>query len=84
MNQKAFFIISTGFSIVRSCLRTDSGPLNEVIRLTAMKMRLKMKNRSRRYDIIKLRPGHRHRYTKYKRCLCIIMVISIKQHLNKM
>ena len=27
-----------------------------------MKMRLKMKNRSHRYDIIRPRPGHRHKY----------------------
>ena len=30
------------------------------------KMRLKMKNRSQRYDINRTRPRHGHRYTKYK------------------
>ena len=32
----------------------------------AMKMRLKMKNRSHIYDINGPRPGHGHKYTKYK------------------
>ena len=39
---------------------------NEVIWLMAMKMRLKMKNRSNIYDINGPRPGHGHKYTKYK------------------
>ena len=29
-----------------------------------MKMRLKMKNRSQRYDINRPRPWHEHKYTK--------------------
>ena len=48
-----------------------------------MKMRLKMKNRSRRYDINRPRRRHGHKYTKYKMCLDIMMVICIKQHLSK-
>ena len=46
----------------------------------AMKMRLKMKNGSHRYDTNRPRPKHWHRYTKYKMCLIIMMVIGIKQH----
>ena len=38
------------------------------------------KNRSQRYDINWSRP--RQRYTKFKMCLSIIMVICIKQHLS--
>ena len=45
-------------------------------------MRLKMKNRSHRYDINRPRPRHGHKYTKYKRCLSIMMAICIKQHLS--
>ena len=30
-----------------------------------MKMRLKMKNRSHRYDINRPRAGHEHKYAKY-------------------
>ena len=48
-----------------------------------MKMRLKIKNRSYRYDINRPRPRHGHKYTKYKMCLNIMMVICIKQHLSK-
>ena len=47
-----------------------------------MKLRLKMKNRSQRYDINRPRPRDGHKYTKYKMCLSIMMVICIKQHLS--
>ena len=47
-----------------------------------MKMRLKMKNRSKRYDINRPRRRHGHKYTKYKIYLDIMMVICIKQHLS--
>ena len=48
----------------------------------AMKMRLKIKNRLPRYDINRHRPRHEYKYTKYKMCLSIMMVICIKQHLR--
>ena len=41
-------------------------------------MRLKMKNRSQRYDINRSRPRHGHKYTKSKMCLGVMMVICIK------
>ena len=47
-----------------------------------MKMRLKMKNRSSRYDINRPRRGHGCKYTRYKICLDIMMIICIKQHLS--
>ena len=47
-----------------------------------VKMRLKMKHRSHKYDINRTRPRHGHKYTKYKMCLSIMMVICIKQHLG--
>ena len=56
--------------------------LNEDIWLMAKKMRLKMKNRSSRYDINRPRRWHGHKYTKYKICLDMMMVISIRQHLS--
>ena len=40
------------------------------------------KNESQRYDINWFRPRHGHKYTKYKMCLNIMMVIYIKQHLK--
>ena len=46
------------------------------------KMRLKMANRSQRYDIYRLRPKHGPKYTKYKMHLSILMVTCFKQHLS--
>ena len=56
--------------------------LNKVTYLTPMKMKVKIKNRSHRYDINWRRPRHGPQYTKYKMYLNIIMVICIKQHLS--
>ena len=39
--------------------------------LMTMKMGLKMKNRSHKYDINRPKPRHGHKYTKYKICLSI-------------
>ena len=47
-----------------------------------MKMKMKMKNRSDRYDINRPRSRHGHKYTKYKKCLNIMVVECIKQHLS--
>ena len=41
-----------------------------------------MKHRSQRYNINGPRPRLRHKYTKYKMCLSIMMFTCIKQHLN--
>ena len=46
-----------------------------------MKMRLKMKNKSQRYDINRPKSKHGCKYTKYEMYLVIIMVICIKQHI---
>ena len=45
-------------------------------------MRLKMENRSHRYDINRPRPRHEHKYAQYKMCHSTIMVICTKQHLS--
>ena len=45
-------------------------------------MRLKMKNRSPRYDINKTRSINGPKNTKYKMCPSIMMVICMKQHLR--
>ena len=47
-----------------------------------MKIRLKIKMRSYRYDANRPMPGHGHKYTKYKRSLSIMMVTCIKQQLT--
>ena len=48
----------------------------------SMKMRLKVKSRSHRYDLNRPSPKNGHKHTKYKMCLNIMMVICIKQHLS--
>ena len=56
--------------------------LNEVIWLITMKKMLKMKKRSHRYDINRPRPTNGHKYTKYKMCFSVMMVICIMKHPN--
>ena len=46
---------------------------NEIISLFIMKMRLKMKNRSSRYDINRLRSRHGYKYSHCRLCLSIMM-----------
>ena len=41
-----------------------------------------MKNRSHRYEINKTRLRRGRKYTKYKRCLSMMMVMCNKQHLS--
>ena len=50
-----------------------------IINIT-MKMRLKIKNRSHRYDINTPRRRQGHEYTKYKMFVSILMDTCIKQH----
>ena len=53
--------------------------LNEVILLMKLNMMLKMKYRC---DINRPNPRHGHKYTKYKMCFSIMVVLYVKQHLN--
>ena len=47
-----------------------------------MTLKMRQKNRLHRFDINRPRPKHGHIYTKYKMCIGMTMVISIKQHLG--
>ena len=47
-----------------------------------MRKMMKMKSRSHRYDINRPRPTNGSKYTKYKICLSIMMVLCIKEHTN--
>ena len=51
---------------------------NKIIWLIIMKV--KKKNRSHRYDINRHMSTHGLTYSKYKKCLSMIMLICIKQH----
>ena len=44
-------------------------------------MKIKMKNRSHRYDIKRPRSRYGHKYSNHK-CLSMIMLICMKQHLS--
>ena len=46
------------------------------------KNEVKMKNRSNRYDINRLKSRHGHKYGKYKECLTMMMLICIKHYLS--
>ena len=45
-------------------------------------MKLKVKNRSHRYDRNRPRSRHGHKYDKCKKCLSMMMVICIKLYLS--
>ena len=45
-------------------------------------MKVEMKNSSLRCDISRPRSRHEHKYSKYKRCLTMMSLICIKQHLS--
>ena len=55
---------------------------HEIIRVIMMKMKMKMKNGSHRYDKIRPKSRHGHKYSKYKKCLNMMMLLCIKQHLR--
>ena len=50
---------------------------HKIIRLTITKMEMKIKNKSYRYDINRLRSRHGHTYSKYKKCLSMMMARSL-------
>ena len=47
-----------------------------------MKMKMKIKNRSHRYDINRPKSTGRYKHNKYKKCFSVMMLICIKQHLS--
>ena len=56
--------------------------IHDIMRLIIMKMKMKMKNRSHRHDMKGARPRHGHKYSKYKKCVSMMMFICTKQHLS--
>ena len=64
----------------KKCTKDKCISFDNVIWLIAIKMRRKMKSRSQRYNVNRPRHRHLHKYNKFKICLSIMMVISIKQH----
>ena len=70
------------WDILKKCAKSKCACFNEIIWLTIMKIRVKMNNRSHRYYMTITRLRHGCNYTKYKKCLSIMMVICNKQHLS--
>ena len=66
--------------ILKNKQKNKSVCFHEIIRLIIMKMEMKMKNRSHRYDINRPRSRHEHKCSKCKKCLSMVMLICIKQH----
>ena len=56
--------------------------IHEIVWLIIGKMKVEMKNSSLRCDISRPRSKHGHKYSKYKRCLTMMSLICIKQHLS--
>ena len=50
----------------------------EIIQSIIMKMIMKMKNRSHRYDMNRFRSRHGQKYSKHKKCLTMMVLICIK------
>ena len=53
-----------------------------IIQLFIMETKMKIKNISHRYDINRHRPRYGHKYSKYKKCLSMMLLICIKEHLS--
>ena len=57
--------------------------VHEIIWVIIMKIKMKSNKRSHRYDIHRTRSIHGHKYRKYKKYFCMMILICIKQHLSK-
>ena len=56
--------------------------IHEIKWLIMMEMKMKMKNRSHRRDIKRPTSKHAYKHSTSKKCLSMIMVICIKEHLS--
>ena len=56
--------------------------IHEIKRSIIRKMKIKMKKRWHSCDINRPRSRHGQKYRKYKKCLSIMILICIKQHLS--
>ena len=68
----------TNMRYSKKCVKNKCVCFNEIMCLIILKMRLKMNIGSHRYGINRTRPRHGQKYTKYKMCLSMMMVMCIK------
>ena len=62
--------------ILKNKQKNKCGTVHEIIQLIIMKMKMKMKNKSHRYDINRPRTRHGHKYSKYRKCLILTVLLS--------
>ena len=55
--------------------------IHEIIGLVRMKMKMNMKNKLHRYEINIPFSRKGHKYSKYKKCFSMIILVGIRQHL---
>ena len=79
-------VLTPKSSIIRYILKNNQKNthvcVHEIIKSIIMKMKIKMKNTSHRYNINRLRSRHGHKCSKYKICFSVMMLLCIKQHLT--
>ena len=56
--------------------------VHEIIQLIIMKTKMEKKNISHRYNINRPRSRHGYKFSKYKTCVSMIMLIYIEQNLS--
>ena len=67
--------------ILKSKQKNKCVCFHEIMQLNIMKMTMKMKNRSHRYNINRPRCRHGRKYSKYM-CLTVMILIFTKQYLS--
>ena len=60
--------------ILKNKLKNKCVCFHEIIKLTVMKIKMKMKNRSHRYGTNRTRSSYGHKYSKYKKFLSMMML----------
>ena len=82
---KIIHILHTGYHpklmghILKNKQKNNCACIREIIRSI---VKMKMKMRSHRYDINRPRSRHEQKYSKYKKCLIMMMLICIEKYLS--
>ena len=56
--------------------------IHKIIRVIIMKLKVKMKKRLDRYDTNRPKSRYGNKYSKYKKCLSMMMLLCIKENLS--
>ena len=74
--------LKSAADIWKSVLNIKYVCFNEILWLIITKINLKIKYRSHRYNINKPRSRHEHKYTKWKMCLGMMMIVCVMLQLS--